>query len=510
MHIPLEAVPTSSTLFLDYVRSSSTVERFYPNQYSIDAVERFSRARIKLDSNYREQLAGIMESQQGRWGVDPSPAKRLASGAVAVITGHQAGLFGGPMFCVLKALTAVKVAMSLCDRGVDAVPVFWIAAEDHDIEEIEWAGILGNDADFHKVTANLVGEERAPVGWMRFNEGIRETIETCFDVLPASEFRADVLDLIQDTYRPDTSPVDAFGGMMGRLFDGMGLIFVDPLEPSFRNLSESVMGRVVDRVDDLRAAVIERSRQISDAGYLEQVRVDEAFTGFFKYCDGVRQPLRVGEITLASALSPNALVRPFVQDSVFPTAAIVGGPAEIAYFAQAGAVYECFGVAMPPIFPRITATVLEPSVSRIMNKFDLQMEDVFDGPDTLRRKAVGEIQDITEFGQTRDEVIGAVEGLRRPVEAVDQTLGDALDNALRKMRYQIDRLETRFINAKVHRNQTLDRQLRTVSSRLFPGRKLQERTVNATSFLVRYGMGLVRMLDERLELDGTVHQVIEL
>ena len=486
------------------------VERFYPNQHSIDAVERFSRERIGLESTHREQLVRVMESQQDRWGVDPTPARRLASGAVAVITGQQAGLFTGPMFSVMKALTAVKIARALCDRGVDAVPVFWIASEDHDREEIEWAGILGQDGVFHKVTADLAGEERAPVGRMRFTDRISKTIDTCFDVLPSSEYRAEVLELVRNTYRPDTSPVDAFGAMMGRLFDGMGLIFVDPLDPDFRNLSESVMGWVADRSDEIRSAVIKRSRQLSEAGYSEQVRVDEAFTGFFAYRDGARERLQVGETASASDLSPNALVRPFVQDSVFPTAAIVGGPAEIAYFAQAGAVYECLGKAMPPVFPRITATVVEPGVARVMKKYDFELRDVFDGPDLLRRKAVGEIIDTSGFGRTRDVVVESVERLRPLVEGMDQTLGGALNNALRKMRYQVDRLEMRFVNAEVHRNQTLERQLTTVSNRLFPAGKLQERAVNATSFLVRYGMGLVGMLDQILELDGTIHQVVEL
>lgn len=510
MQIPLDALPSTSPLFLDYIRRWRRVERFYPRPHSIDEVERFARGNAGPDPSRRSELARVLETQQREWKVDPGPAGRLARGAVAVIAGQQAGLFTGPMYSVLKALTAVKVARALRERGVDAVPVFWIAAEDHDHQEIEWAGIFGSDGGFHRVKAELVGDERAPVGWMRFTDGIAGTIEHCFTALPDSEYHAETLRLVKDIYRTGVSPVVAFARMLGRLFQGTELLLVDPLDPAFRSLAEWAMDQAVERADDIRSAVVERSRLVTAAGYAAQVQVDNGFTGFFAYRGQSREPLRRGESATVSALSPNALLRPVVQDLVFPTAAYVGGPAEIAYFAQASAVYDCLGMPMPPVFPRITATVVEPPVARVMKKYGFRIGDVFEGPDHLRRKAVGTIHETGGFGVVRDEVTAAVERLRTQVEGVDPTLGGAMDTALRKIRYQVDRLETRFVNAEARRNETLLRQLSMVSNRLFPERKLQERSVNVTSFLVRYGPGFVGMLDAALELNGTAHQVVEL
>ena len=209
-------------------------------------------------------------------------------------------------------------------------------------------------------------------------------------------------------------------------------------------------------------------------------------------------------------LSPNVLLRPLVQDSLFPTAAYVGGPAEIAYLAQAGSVYECIGKPMPPIFPRITATLVEPPVARVMRKYALGIEDVFQGMDRLRKGAVAGGSGTEAFNDVRQRMSDEMARLRPVLEGVDPTLGGALDNALQKIIHQVDTLHSRFVKGESRRDEVLERHLKTLINRLYPEHKLQERVVNVTSFLGRYGLNFVPMLDRALELDGAVHQVIEL
>ncbi len=508
MQIPIETLPTDTRLFDDYVRDWPAVAPFFGRPYSLDEIARFA-GTVAHDPERRGRLAAVVAGQQERWGVDPDPAGRLALGAVAVMTGQQAGLFTGPLFSVLKALTAVKTARALRERGIDAVPVFWVAAEDHDREEIEWAGILERHGEFRKVTAELVSGPGSPAGWMTFTEGIRETVRRSADALPPSEYRPELIGLLEDAYVPGVSPVDAFARFMGRLFRDTDLVFVDPLGPDFRGLAEGWMASAFERKDAVRSAVLERSRRIAEAGYRAQVRVDNGFTGFFAYRGRSRRPVGPAETAPAASLSPNALLRPVLQDAVFPTAAFVAGPSEIAYLAQAGAVYERLGVAMPPILPRITATIVEPPAARAMRTHGLGIEDVFKGPDHLRRKAVRAAGDTDAFGRARGRVVESIESLRPLLEGVEPTLGGALDNALRKVRHQLDSLETRFVNASIRRDAVVERHLAGISSRLFPGRRLQERVVNVTSFLARYGLDFVGTLDRLLELDGSVHQVVE-
>ena len=510
MNIPLESLPSSPKLFVDYMKGREQARQFYPEDRSLEAVFQFAGRHPAGQSPRIEELATVLEAQQARWGADSTPVDRLRAGAVAVVTGQQPGLLTGPMYAVLKALTAVKLARNLTERGIDAVPVFWIASEDHDHDEISWAGILDSDSRLQRIAADLSDGNATPVGWLRFSSSVEEALERGFEAMPSSEFREDVLTMVRETYRRDVSPVDAFGGLMARLFDGTGLLIADPLDSGFRALAQEPLRSIAERNDEIRRSVLERSREISEAGYPLQVRVDAEFTGLFGYRGQTRELLRPADISRGGELSSNVLTRPVVQDALFPTVAYVGGPAEIAYLAQAAPIYDCLGQAMPPVFPRISATIVDPPVARVLKKYGIELKDVFEGPEALRKRAVGHAGGIDLFDGVRDRVRVEMESLRGVLTSVDQTLEGALDKAIEKIRHQVGTLESRYVSASARRDEVLERQLENVRSRLYPEKKLQERVVNVTSFLVRYGAGLIPMIDERLELDGTEHQVVEL
>jgi uncharacterized protein YllA (UPF0747 family) len=240
------------------------------------------------------------------------------------------------------------------------------------------------------------------------------------------------------------------------------------------------------------------------------VKVDENFTGLVAFRGRSRQVLRPGELSTDLALSPNVLLRPAVQDSIFPTAAYVGGPAEIAYFAQAAAVYETLGKPVPPVYPRISATVLESRVSRPMKKYGMEFLDVLRGRDHLKRKAVANVQGVELFDRIRDNIVAQLDSALPTLTAVDPTLSGALETSRQKMVHQVESLRTKFVNAEAKRNETMERHLDAITNSLFPERKLQERIINVTSFLVRYGLGFIGRLEESLSLDSREHQVIEI
>ncbi len=220
--------------------------------------------------------------------------------------------------------------------------------------------------------------------------------------------------------------------------------------------------------------------------------------------------MRPEEVSEDASLSPNVLLRPAVQDTIFPTAAYVGGPAEIAYLGQAGAVYETLRRPPPPVFPRISATILEARITRALKKYDLDLSDVFRGRDFMLRRAVASVQGVESFDRVRDRITAELESLRPSLNAVDPTLAGALDTSRQKVLHQVEALRTKFVNAEARRNETLERHLDSIGNSLFPDKKLQERVVNITSFLVRYGPGFAGRLEEVLSLDSTEHQVIEI
>ncbi|HYR44541.1 MAG TPA: bacillithiol biosynthesis BshC, partial [Terriglobia bacterium] len=241
MRIPFGSLPSMSALFLDYVNDWSRVRDFYPQDYSLDSVVSFARRRPPLDSTHRETLCAALAAQQEQWGGNPSSVEKLEAGAVAVISGQQPGLFTGPNYTILKAITVTKLPRALSEAGVPAVPVFWIAAEDHDYQEIEWATLLDRDSAVQQVRVDLSNTESCPSGWLAFHEDVSEAISKCLATLPDSEFQPAVRDLLASSYKPGVSPVDAFGRMMAKLFEGSGLILVNPLDPELRKLAAAAL-----------------------------------------------------------------------------------------------------------------------------------------------------------------------------------------------------------------------------------------------------------------------------
>jgi uncharacterized protein YllA (UPF0747 family) len=503
MRIPFGSLPSTSRLFLDYVTDWTRLRKFYPQSYSLESIAAFARQRPAITTAQREKLCAALTG-------DSTSIQKLAAGATVVITGQQPGLFTGPNYTILKALTVIKLAKALDSTGVPAVPVFWVAAEDHDYQEIESTFVLDRNSGLEHLRVDLSNLEISPVGWLSFADDVAAAVQKCLSSLPDSEFQTEVRDLVDSAYKPGVSPVDAFSAMMAKLFRGTGLLIANPLQRDIRKLAEPTLVEAVHRNSDIRAAVIARSRALSDSGYHEQVKVDDDFTGLFAYRDKSRQPLRREQLRDDLALSANVLIRPAMQDAIFPTAAYVGGPAEVAYFAQAGAVYDVLGRHVPPVFPRISATLIEPKVDRVLKKYDMEFQDVFRGREFLRRKAVVTVQGVELFDHVRDRLSAELESLRPSLNAVDSTLAAALDTSRQKVLHQVEALRTKFVNAEARRHETLERHIDTVVNSLLPEKKLQERVINITSFLVRYGLGLIRRLETELDLDTREHQVIDI
>jgi uncharacterized protein YllA (UPF0747 family) len=490
-------------LFLDYVEDWSRVERFYRENYSLDSIVAFAQRRPRLAAGHLERLC------RGLYG-DSGGIQKLAGGAVAVLTGQQPGLFSGPNYTILKAISVLKIARELENRGVAAVPVFWAAAEDHDSQEISSTFILDRDSALREIRVDLANETSSPVGFLKLKGDVTTAVSECLSALPQSEFLPEIRVLLESSYRPGSSPVEAFIKMLSQVFSGTGLVFADPLHPELKRLAAPVLEQAVRMNPEIRSAVLARSRDLSEAGYHEQVKVDANFTGLFAYRGRSRQVLRPHELATDSMLSPNVLLRPVVQDSLFPTAVYVGGPAEIAYWAQAAAIYPILNVPMPPVFPRISATVLEARVGRPLKKYGMEFSDVIRGRDFMKRKAVESVQGVDLFDRLRDRFAEELDLLRPALNAVDPTLVGALDNSRQKILHQVEGLRTRYVNAEARRNEILEKHLDAIAHSLFPEKKLQERVINIVSFLVRYGSGFAGLFENALDADPGEHQVVEI
>ena len=508
--ISFGSLPGTSALFLDYLYNWTKVQRFYDRPYTLESILEFGRGRLGEVLPHRERLCRALAEQQRSWGGSTTSVEKLAGGAVAVVAGQQPALFTGPNYTILKAITAIKLARALNDAGVPTVPVFWIAAEDHDYEEIQSTTVLNKESNLQKLRVDLSNSESSPVGWLRLKEDVKSAVAECLSALPQSEFLPELRAQLEASYQPDVSPVDAFARLMIRLFGDSGLILANPLHPELKAVGEPTLRAVAQNNAELRNAVIARSRAISEAGYHEQVKVDEGFSGLFALRDKSRQVLKPEDLPVSAMLSANVLVRPVLQDTIFPNVALIAGPAEIAYLAQAAAVYRFLGRPATPAFPRISATVLEARVSRALRKYGFQFDDAFHGKESMKRKAVESVRRVDMFEKVKHNVAENIESLRGVMSSVDPTLIGALETARQKMMYQVETLETKFVNAEAKRNDLIEKQLDLIGHSIFPEKKLQERVFNVTSFIARYGSGFLKRLEDSLTLDSTRHQVVEL
>ena len=538
--LPFERVPHQSRLFLEYLKDPTALRRFYPEavrfHYELDG-----RRRRVLDTytTDRAALCDALADSNASWGAGRETLdniKRLrSSDSVAVVTGQQVGLFTGPLYTLYKALSAVKLAACLSARGTEAVPVFWMATEDHDWEEVQRAEVIACDGRL--AGASVPGElhaEGRQVGGVTLDESIEQTINQLFDLLPSSEFRPDLESLVRDSYRPGRAYGEAFARMLAALTRAYGLVLLDPTDATLKRLAAPLYSEAARRAEEIAAATDARSRELEAAGYHAQVHTSEDAFPLFLIEGGARRALvRTAEgryrakgtenawtadelsalaLREPERFSPNVTLRAVVQDFLLPTIAYFGGSAEIAYFAQTAESYRVLGRPATPILHRASLTVVERRTGRTLERYGLRLEDFFGGLDRVVARVVEEHlgADVARaLDETDADVARALDALQEKLRGFDPTLADALTGGRRKIAHQLEGLRARFHRAQIARDRAVLRQLERASTALFPEKSLQERHLNITSLLARHGR-YVEWIHDAIDLSTNDHQIVYL
>ena len=512
--ISFRDVPHTTKLFSSFLEDFNQVSRYYahpPTAAGVDAAAR----EVRLDPGVRKAVVEVLREQNARFvagnEIDAGVARnldRLAAGAVAIVTGQQAGLFSGPAYTFYKAITAVRVAEETTRRGVDAVPIFWLATEDHDLAEVNhstWVTRTG----LARYDLPARGEDAGKrVGEVVLGEAVQALVAAAAQTLqgPGAE---EVSRALHESYAPKETFGSAFGKLMARLLAGRGIIFIDPLDVRFHRIVAPVFLRALDDAGPLTEALLARSKELESAGLHAQVKVTRETTLLFHNIDGRREPLRsrngkffAGETELSreqiaatiesqpDLITPNALLRPIVQDSLLPTAAYIGGPAEVAYLAQSQVVYAKILGRMPAILPRASFTIVEQPIARFLAQYGLEIRDFLRGSQHVRaqmeQKALPDAL-VARFDKSEAEITALLQSYREPLGRLDSTLLDALEVAERKMLYQFSQLKAKVARAENFRSGVLDRHERILLDALYPNGELQERTLSALPFIAAYG-----------------------
>jgi bacillithiol synthase len=529
--LPFSNIPHASGLFLDYLGNSPLLKPFYPRSTRISEWAKAEASLISYDDPRRQGVADVLERQNHAWGWSEKTANNLRKfreGAAVVVTGQQVGVFGGPFFAILKALTAVELAAKAEAAGVPCVPVFWLATEDHDLEEVSHVSVPGPDGSLHVIKIAPPAMEDSPVGDVKLGDDITAEVEKLVQILGPSE----ATDALVEAYRPGVRMGDAFAKLYSKIFAEWGVILIDGYDPELHRIAQPIYRAAAEHAEEIDQLLLERGKTLEHAGYHQQVKVTSSSTLLFEIAEGKRTVIqrlnggyKVGanryskdELlqrvkTAPENFSANVLLRPVIQDFLLPTLAYTGGPAEVAYFAQVAVVYERLLGRVTPVLPRFSATVVSEKMGKLLNKYGLKLSHLFGGPDALKIEMARRVlpSSLQSNLQNADAVIQAsLARIKTDLQKLDLTLVQSASRAEAKMRYQLDHLSQRAARAELLRNEIIARHADSLSSNLFPHKNLQEREIAGVYFVAQHGYDLMHRLYEAAKQDCPDHQVIYL
>jgi bacillithiol biosynthesis cysteine-adding enzyme BshC len=541
--LPFARIPGQSRLFLEYLADAPALRRYYPNAVRFHH-ELAARAPEALAAHRtdRAALCDALEEMNARWGAGAQTLGNIARlrspASVAVVSGQQVGLFTGPLYTIYKALSAVKLAGCLTQRGTEAVPVFWMATEDHDWEEVQAAEFTACDGRLASTgVPDALHREGSPVGGVTLDETAGDAVQRLLDLLPTTEFLPDLETLLRDAYRPGRTYGEAFARLLTALVSRHGLILLDPLDARLKRLAAPLYAEAARRAPEIAAAVEARSRALEADGYHAQVHTSPDAFPLFIHLDGSRRAIarnsdgryqakgakesdtytaeELGELAAGDPerFSPNVTLRAVVQDYLLPSIAYVGGAAEIAYFAQTAEVYRLLGRPATPILHRASLTLVERRTGRTLERYNLHLADFFQGLDAVIARVVEEhlgAEQAQAFDRAEATVGGALAELGANLRRFDPTLADALTHGTQKIEHQLAGLRTRFHRAQMARDRAAHRQLERACAALYPEKTLQERHLNITSLLARHGRYCLDWIYDAIDLGSVEHQIVYL
>ncbi len=535
-------LPGQNPLFLDYLYDFGRVSGFYrPLPETSEQWRARADAVLELEHFPRQRLIVLLEQYNRDLGVSGAAVDNLEllsdPSTVAVVTGQQVGLLGGPCYTAYKAATAVDLARRLRGWGIPAVPVFWLAADDSDFDEVCSTQFVDGEGQLFSVRhPDVRSRDQQMAGttpiaeWDFWLGPVTGALESG---LPSERIREGLL----NAYAPHRTFREAFARWISSVFRDEGLILFDPLIEGYRSGLLRLFETAISRRADLVRASLECRSRLRQEGFEPQVMVDESETFLFLIEDEARYKLEAsgGEYrvkerpgirytpeALLQALSsgdvklaPNVLLRPLVQDYLFPTVAAVGGPAEVAYFAQVDAIASAFG-SEPLVYPRSAFTIVDRKSRRLLEKYQLPVA-------RFLQMSEYELAELLLRGNGRQPVLEKLEELRDSMTGglrliYDGPLSESLENpeidmtrkAESRIRYQIDRVKDRFVANRAQRDTVVRGHLSHLTHHLTPRQKLQERSINFNYFLNEGGPGFIGELIRAVGSECFAHKVLYL
>ena len=541
MFINFSDIPGHHNLFLDYVYEFKNVKNFYSADFrNKEHYADHFRAVTKEQNPLLFKLPDLIQSQYGSVQPSPKTQKNIAllkePKTMAIFTGQQLGVFGGPLYTIYKTITAIKLAQYLNERfdEFNFVPVFWLEGDDHDFKEVNSLTIINQENNLATLTYqdSLPEDEiRGSVGELVFTPGINNLLDELQTNLRKTEFTDSLISELREIYREGKTFKEAFRQLMFNYFDQYGVILFDPQQNGIKKLLKPIFQEELLNYRQHSEKLILRSAALEET-YHAQVKVrpinlfmmyengryaiepvDDQFRLKHKRVKFTQEELLQFITNSPELFSPNVILRPVCQDYLFQTAFYVGGPSEVSYFSQVLPLYEDFQIVPPLIYPRSSATIIEKGVQTVFDKYQLTLNDFFLNADQIAGKVISNLSDFdteADFSRAQKDLETTIDMLKEKLLTLDKTIGDSADRYKQKILNTLNEFKGKANDAQKRKYETALRQTTKTSIAVLPNANLQERELNYFYFANKYGRHFIKILFEELAINKYEHQVINL
>jgi len=542
MFINFKEIPGNTKLFLDYLYDFEKLKGFY--KYNFRDKEQFIAKFKQLSESpkeFRNELSTIINNQYKSFDPSSKTLKNISllknKETVAVVTGQQLGILGGPLYTFYKIITAIKLCSHLSERydNYHFVPVFWLEGDDHDFEEVRSINVLNDNNELIKISYNDEATEeeqnRGSIGHLKLKESIGQFLKDYENQLRNTEFKNPIMENLKSFYTEEKTFKEPFKELLFWLFDQYGLVIFDPQDVKVKELLKPVFKKEINDFRNHTEKLVNISASLEEL-YHAQVKI-RPINLFYNYDEGryVIEPIenefrlkgKRKKFTLEELInlieadpekfSPNVLLRPICQDFLFPTGFYICGPSEVAYFAQILPLYEFYDIDPAIIYPRSSVTILEKTLKSILEKYRLSITDIFTEPNKLKNQIINNVSDknLEEiFKETKNQIDLAFDNLKEKLFELDKTMGDVTSKYRLKVLGYIDELKGKAAEAQKKRYEITLRQIDKASANLFPEMNLQERELSFFHYANKYGVDVLKKIFEELAINKFEHQVIEL
>lgn len=446
----------------------------------------------------RDELADCLVAYNAGVGnpLTDATAAAIRSDGVFIIAGQQPGLLLGPMFTILKAATAMLLAERLAPRtGVPVIPAFWVASEDHDVEEVNHCTV-----NRRLISLPHRGAIHAPVGQISLEACKAQILADFTQAVAGTPYATWVMELVASTRFENYA--DAFAQLLAKLFPGR-LVLIDPLH--LRSLTAPVMLHLMSRWQDLTAALQQGGKVLRRWGFtppLDKITV-------FRIIGGHRVPIDPADVADPQQLSPSAALRPIVQDAILPTLATIGGPTEMCYLWQVDPLYPVAGVRRSRLHARLSATFVDGSMINRAARFGLTGEQLLDVQRELQRydarlKSDEIDPDLRDIQKVGDDLLERVRIASGGAQHKPLTKGQ------KSIAFQVGKMIGRLREQRAEQAGAGRRNMEKLVEVIFPGGKLQERVISPFDLLTRFGPSWLERVLQNTDPEIETHWLVQL